>query len=220
MSKIEKLILDSDFTYLQPYFYNNKWALRCELGIGENDEFLASAKKRATEIYNILFPKGADAIIFNYWINDHSFDAEGILDADDEDVISAWIDTIIKNETDQLRFLLDHQTKYRNVTLRRLEIYDDFDVDDASVRDRIVCYSDGKEFDFEDIIDRQIEERYGHEIGFVSFENECILSIYDSRGCDVVFATQEKMKMFYNILEPYFLDYDREEMRKRYEEKR
>ncbi len=220
MSRIEEMILDRDFAYLQPYFYNNKWALRCELGIGEKDAYFNNAKSRANEIYNILFPKGADAIIFNYWINDHSFYAEGMLDVYDDDVRAQWIDTIIKHETDQLCFLFDYQTKYRNVALRRLEINDDFDEDDATVRDRIVCYSDGKEFDFEDIIDRQIGERHGHEIGFVSFENECILSIYDSRGCDIVFATQEKMKEFYHILEPYFLDYDREEMRRRYEEKR
>jgi hypothetical protein len=59
---------------------------------------------------------------------------------------------------------------------------------------------------------------FGHDISFVSFENECILSIYDSRGCDIVFATQEKMKEFYHTLEPYFLDYDRAEMERRYKE--
>ena len=81
---------------------------------------------------------------------------------------------------------------------------------------RVVCYSDGRGFDTNDIIDRQIGETFGHDISFVSFENECILSIYDSRGCDIVFATQEKMKEFYHTLEPYFLDYDRAEMERRF----
>ena len=50
----------------------------------------------------------------------------------------------------------------------------------------------------------------------MSFENECILSIYDDRGCDIVFATKEKMREFYNKLNPYFLEYDAEEMSRRF----
>ena len=42
------------------------------------------------------------------------------------------------------------------------------------------------------LIDLQINGK-GYEIGFVSFRNECILSVYDDRGCDVVFATHEIM---------------------------
>ena len=71
-SKIEDLISNKNFPYLQPYFYNNQFALRCELGIGDGDQYITNAKKRATEIFDILFPDGADAIIFNYWIFDHS----------------------------------------------------------------------------------------------------------------------------------------------------
>lgn len=213
MSRIEEMILDRRFVYLSPYFYNNKWALRCELGIGEKEEFDTSAKRRATEIYNILFPNGADAVIFNYWINDYSDIAECYIDTFDEDVASKWTDWFMEQEADQLRFLFDYQLKYRHTVLFGLDTYDN---DNMPIRNRIVCYSDGKEFDADDIIDRQVDESRGHEIGFVSFENECILSIYDSRGCDIVFATQEKMKEFYHILEPYFLDYDREEMEQRF----
>ena len=54
-------------------------------------------------------------------------------------------------------------------------------------------------------------------IHFVSFENECIMSIYDDRGCDIVFATKEKMQAFFGKLEPYLLAYDMEEMKKRIE---
>ena len=53
-------------------------------------------------------------------------------------------------------------------------------------------------------------------VHFVSFENECILSIYDDRGCDIVFTTKEKMREFYNKLKPYFLEYDAEEMSRRF----
>ena len=67
-SKIEQLIREKEFSYLQPYFYNNRYALRCELGVGEGDQYMINAKNRAMEIFNILFADGIDAIIFNYWI--------------------------------------------------------------------------------------------------------------------------------------------------------
>ena len=66
-SIVEQMICSSDFSYLQPYFYRHPYALRCELGVGE-DQYMENAKRRAMEIYQILFPDGADAIIFNYWI--------------------------------------------------------------------------------------------------------------------------------------------------------
>ncbi|MBQ2254149.1 MAG: hypothetical protein II325_03245, partial [Clostridia bacterium] len=58
-SKIERLILDKEFSYLPPYFYDNPYALRCELGIGRDEEYLINAKRRAMELYDILFPAGA-----------------------------------------------------------------------------------------------------------------------------------------------------------------
>lgn len=61
-SIVEKNILSRDFAYLQPWFYDHPYAMRCELGIGDdNDEYLRAAKRRAMEIYHLLFPNGADA---------------------------------------------------------------------------------------------------------------------------------------------------------------
>ena len=74
-SRIEELICDRSFSYLRPYFYNNRFSMRCELGKGQED-YAENAKKRATEIFNILFPAGADAIIFNYWLFDYSESGE------------------------------------------------------------------------------------------------------------------------------------------------
>lgn len=51
---------------------------------------------------------------------------------------------------------------------------------------------------------------------FVSFKNNFIFSIYDDRGCDIVFFDGGKYKEFYHILEKYFLDYDRELMKNRF----
>lgn len=217
-SVVEKMICSSDFSYLQPYFYNHPYALRCELGIGD-EQYKENAKRRASEIYRILFPAGADAIIFNYWIYDHcdSGEAEYHKYAPD-DGVEGLVQNTIDCEVEKLRFLLSYQLKYRHMSVRNLETYDSpDDIDyDRQRRNRIVCYSDGIGFDFEDLISREIEVVNGHEVSFVSFENECIFSIYDDRGCDIVFMTHDKMKEFYNELQPYFLEYDIEEMQKRF----
>ena len=66
------------------------------------------------------------------------------------------------------------------------------------------------------LIEKQIADENNSEVSLVSFENECILSVYDDRGCDIVFSTHEKMCEFYPMLEPFFLPYDCEMMKKRY----
>ena len=212
-SKIERLILDKEFSYLPPYFYDNPYALRCELGIGRDEEYLINAKRRAMELYDVLFPAGADAIIFNYWIYDHSECGEA--DTEDPD----WEECVghsVEQEAKQLRFLLECQRKYRHFTVRDLATYDDPDDREGTPRrNRVICYRDDQEFDHSALIDGELGP-HGREVGFVSFENECILSVYDDRGCDIVFATREKMNAFYHKLRPYFLNYDLDEMENRH----
>ena len=80
----------------------------------------------------------------------------------------------------------------------------------------MVSYRDTEDFPVHRLIRRCIWEQHLAPVGFVSFENECILSIYDDRGCDIVFATHEKLRELYPLLKSYFLDYDAEEMARRY----
>ena len=219
-SIVEKKICSNDFQYLQPYFYNNPYALRCELGIGDtSEEYIENAKRRATEIYHILFPNGADAIFFNHWLYDYcdSGDAEKRTydsASDPEDII----ENRLEFEREKLRFLSYYQLNYRHVTVRNLDTYDDPDDIDfgRQQRNRIVCFSDSIEFDYQHLINQEIEAVNGHEVSFVSFEHECIFSIYDDRGCDIVFMTHDKMREFYNELQPYLLEYDVDEMTKRF----
>ena len=66
-SIVEERIRSKEFSYLQPYFYKNPYALRCELGIGDSDEeYMDNARKRALEIYDILFTEEADCLLFNH----------------------------------------------------------------------------------------------------------------------------------------------------------
>lgn len=219
MSKIEQLICNRDFSYLQPYFYNNPYALRCELGIGDELQYMANANQRALEICNILFPDGADAFIFNYWIYDNSDSGE----ADRHDIerigddAAELIQNTIDCEVERLRFLLENQVKYRHIAIKNLETYEGHDeYPEKERRNRIVCFADAEtKIDHAALVDMQING-IGYEIGIVSFKNECILSVYDDRGCDIVFATPEKMREFYPQLKPFFLSYDIDEMEKRF----
>ena len=217
-SKIEDLILSHDFPYLQPYFYNHPWALRCELGRGKTPEdFARTARERAEAIYRILFPTPADAVIFSYWIYDRSFTGDPGTDHPAfSDEARRWLlETQIREEANQLRFLDAMQSRYRHAVVRDLPVYDEGPERDTW-RHRIVCWPDAWGFDDLGLLQRQLkDEPEPLEISLVSFANECILSVYDHRGCDIVFADHASMMRFYARLEPFFLAYDAEEMARR-----
>ena len=218
MSQIEHLILSRDFPYLQPYFYNHPHALRCELGWGRTpEEYAETARARAEAIYRILFPTPADALIFSYWIYDRSFTGDPGQDhpAFSDEARRWYLETQIRQEAEQLRFLDEMQSKYRHAVVRDLPTYDD-GPDKDTWRHRIVCWPDAWGFDDLGLLRRQlVDEPPPLDISLVSFRNECIFSVYDDRGCDIVFAVPEKLREFYPRLKPYFLAYDAEEMARR-----
>lgn len=190
MHNIIEQISDDSFLYLQPWFYNNQLALRCELGIGE-DKYMENAFSRAIQIASILFEnRKIDAAFFNQY-----FDADGSVhvEGDFELNIDKKIDL------------------NRNLLLAS----DDID-DDISAVKRCIAY-DVDFITLESILKNQIECQINPLVSFVSLDNQCIFSVYDDRGCDVVFFTKEKYKEFYVKLEQYFLDYDREKMRETFD---
>ena len=191
MSNIRKQILDGSFLYLQPWFYNNKLSFRCELGIGEGKEYMDNAFHRAISIANILFAnKTIDAAFYHqYFDNDgRTYDANAL---------------ILKN---------DKIVELDRYSLIQLEEIDD---DIAAVK-RYISYN--IDFDtLESILKSQIECQINPLINFVSFDNEFVFSVYDDRGCDIVFFNNDKFKEFYSRLEPYFLEYDREKMKETFE---
>lgn len=193
MSKIKNLIENPDFSYLKPYFYQNPLALRCELAVGETHEIrMKTAYDRALQIYEIVFPdQKANALIFNDWHYD---------DQPEEDFSE------ILNQ-------------YQYQIIRNLPVYDwDEACQMHTHRNRIICYAGHQNFNHQEIIKNLIYEDFGkqnHEESFVSYGNECIFSVYDDRGCDIVFADGRKFRDFYYMLEPFFLDYDRKIMQER-----
>ena len=191
MSDITEKLLDSAFLYLQPWFYNNKLALRCELGIGQGKEYINNAVGRALKIANILFEdKKIDTAFYNqYFDNNGQVFVTGDFELNIDKVVDLDIDLL--NNLDQI------------------------DEDIAAVK-RYISY----EVSFtalESILKNQIDNQLNPLVSFVSFDNQFIFSVYDDRGCDIVFFDEEKYKEFYSKLEPYLLDYDRERMRKTFD---
>ena len=208
-SPIETLILSPDFAYLRPWFYQNPYALRCELGQGDNAKtYMHNAYRRAKEIFAILFPSGQpDAVIFDQYV---------------------YETPIREPYAHKERAFFNRMTVRRHVIVPNLLTYEDEDIASGDAvrgeektysRNRVVSYRDGEVLSVNRLIRRCIWEQQRTPVGFVSFDNDCILSIYDDRGCDVVFATHEKLREFYPLLKPYFLEYDAEEMKRRYEGK-
>ena len=204
-SKIEEMVTDASFLYRQPWFYNHPFALRCELGIGNSRRlYWKNAKRRAYEIFDILFPKSPDAIFFDYHVEDFSL-GEGEI----------YVKNTIRYSSENIKFLAEHINDYEHSVVRNIEL--DEDARDFHIqKNRIICYTDEK-YPYKNRIVENFSWK-NRTVHFVSFENECVLSIYDDRGCDIVFATKEKMREFYSKLEPYLLPYDLEEMKKRISE--
>ena len=198
-SGIEKRLLDRDFAYLRPWFYQNPHALRCELGQGDDSEtYMHNAYRRAKEIFAILFPDGQpDAVIFDQFVYEIP---------------------IRQPYAHKDRAFFNRMTARRHVIVPNLRTYEDEDGEEEKTytRNRVVSYRDTQDFPVHRLIRRCIWEQQLVPVGFVSFRNECILSIYDDRGCDIVFTAHEKMREFYPPLKPYFPDSDAEEMARRY----
>lgn len=205
-SIIHQNILRRDFPYDQPWFYNHPYALRCELD-GDTS--------RALEIYRMLFPHGADALFFDYFLYDDCASGDAEEKTDLADVLDEIYNNCIESRISQLQFLFRFQRKYRHTVVQDIP----FDADDDSFlrRNRIICYPDETGFPAEALIRRQMDRQTDPLVSFVSFENELIFSIYDDRGCDIVFASPQHFAACYPLLEPYFLSYDRDTMRERFD---
>lgn len=91
------------------------------------------------------------------------------------------------------------------------------DDEDVLRVNRLVCYFDKAErIDFKKLVVKNINKNIFH---LVSFENECIFSVYDDRGCDIVFAEKEKYAEYFEKLNEYLLSYDLKRMTRMREEK-
>lgn len=206
---IESKILDRHFIYEPPYFYNNEFALRCELGIGDsNEEYMDNAKCRMKNIFDILFKKGVDMIFFNNYIYDYDYDTS--------DKVCTHINQIISFERKKLKFCLEYQKNYAHKIVKCLPISNDDSEDEDICRiNRICCYPN-ENFNAIEALNKQIDNQENATIHLVSFVNNCIFTVYDDRGCDIVFYDKNNFIKFYPLLEKYLLKYDLDLMKQRF----
>ena len=110
-SEIESLITDASFSYKQPWFYNHPFALRCELGIGDSKRvYLKNAKKRAFEIFDILFQNPPEAIFFDHYVEDFSTDNE------------IYTNNAINHFKRNIKFLAQHINKYEHTVILNIPL--------------------------------------------------------------------------------------------------
>ena len=97
------------------------------------------------------------------------------------------------------------------------EIFDDAEISDSEGeligKTRHIFRFD-RLCDFEEELLKQLNPHYsrGH---FVSKRLNCILSVYDQRGCDIVFFDKRHFKKAYFLLHEYLFDYDMKLMESR-----
>ncbi len=208
-SSIAQQVCSADFPYLQPWFYNHPYALRCELALGKNRrEQFDSAQERAGNIFQILFENGVDLAFFDQWLEDPTY-------GDQFDMRIGSLFQWMRSTFRQL-LMLRKWMKYPFYIVRSLDNAEE-NLTLLEHRNRIVCHVSGEEIDFMPLIDKQASSAPNsfEPISLVSFENECILSIYSQYGCDIVFSSKEKMQRFFPLLKPYLFDYDMDEMLRR-----
>lgn len=189
MNTMREKIINSTFDYSQPWFYRNKLALRCELGIGKGKKYMDNAIDRAMKIANLLFEnKKIDAAFYDEYFIDGKACEVGNFGINIDEVINLNMDVL-------------HSIDLIDEDIETVKRYISYNVDFVV---------------FERIIKNQMDNQYSHLVSFVSFDNQFIFSVYDDRGCDIVFFSEDKYKEFYAKLEPYFLDYDRTTMKNTY----
>ncbi len=196
MSRMEDCLLNPAFAYHEPWFYHHPYALRCELGIGDDAEtYLRNARARAEAIAAILF-----------------IHSDGQPDAIFHD-IQTRRDGRIRYTADATRARA-LTARYRRRLIRGLPPPPLADPESNLPCTRYLYYRDAGSFDISALICGNFDLRLA-QVHLVSFTGDCILSIYDDRGCDIIFATPAALLGHYEALEPYFLDYDRAEMARR-----
>lgn len=65
LASVEKRILNRDFVYEPPYFYNNQLALRCELGIGDTTGNICKTPRIGRRLYAKFFLPTASTCSFS-----------------------------------------------------------------------------------------------------------------------------------------------------------
>lgn len=174
--KIEKLLDDPNFSYGEELPFAHIFALHCKPGFGKDETCTARRRTGIKRIYDAVFQNGVDAVFFDRF----RYHCKDLQEKKRKEASSAK--------------RLQKWKRYPHKTFKK--ICEDFD-ENWSV-DRAVFFFNGSEnIDFfEFMLANGVKE----PIHLVSFQNECIFSLY-AEEIELVFATKTKYVEFFEKLE-------------------
>lgn len=187
---IQDIIFQPSFLYEQPWFYNNKLALRCSLENKRKNPY-----EIALEISKLLFTDNVDCLFFDQYIY-----SDKLPESNDISLILNKKHTILKH------------IEENNIKIIKLNYKDDDD-DELEEVNRIFYFSN--KIDIGEIINNNFDTSTPI-IHLVSLKHNFIFSIYDKRGCDIVFFNEKEFIKYYSILENYLFDYDKKKMKEKF----
>ena len=153
----------------------------------EGEDGTESAK-RLTAIGTILFPDGPDFV----FVDEYRYNYGSLMEED-----------LYKRFGEQMAVF--------SVALDDAEISDS--EGELIGKTRHIFRFDGL-CDFEEELLKQLKPHYSR-VHFVSKRLNCILSVYDQRGCAIVFFDKRHFKKAYFLLHEYLFDYDMKLMESR-----
>lgn len=132
-----------------------------------------------------------------------------------EDVLFVHGHVVGPSEIEKLA--LDRSCRLEIGSFDIAEIFDDAEISDSEGeligKTRHIFRFD-RLCDFEEELLKQLNPHYSR-VHFVSKRLNCILSVYDQRGCDIVFFDKRHFKKAYFLLHEYLFDYDMKLMESR-----
>ena len=211
MKDIKKIISNKNFSYQQPWFYNNELALRCELGRGERqEEFLMIAEERVLKIFEVLFDGNVDLVFFDHEIFDYSRDW-----GESEFLSSASLN--FEYEKNVSKLLHEFQS-CPHKTIENIKFDPEFAEDGVIKTNRCIAETTGQSVNYKKYFKAIINGKL-FPVHFVSYRNQCIFSLYDARGLDIVFFSKEKYKELFVKLKDFLFEYDLPQMQKTFDKK-
>lgn len=200
-----KRLMDAQFGYERPWFYSNALALRCDLG---RSRFRRESYKRALKIFKELFGSGVDFVFIDHFVYDISRDWQNV----------EFISESLGTDDNRVAKILFGLQGFPHATVEDIPVDKATYSEDLLKVNRCIAKTTGQKLDYKKYIKYNLSGE-SPEVHFVSLENDCIYSIYDNRGADIVFFSKDRYKKFFSILQPYLSAYDLEEMKNRLEQR-
>lgn len=206
---LSKLMMNhfDNLTLRPPLFYHWKYGIRFEIAMPwvEHTEKrnLDQIKERSTGIFNKVFHNSNEMLLIT-------------------DVHSAKNDSILQRRPTKVyqKFIKDKKlrAKLQHHKLPTVFLADNFGEDfKDDVTHRFILPCKKNDIRYTQLltaigIDLHIRSNNGTDIYFINLTKRMIYHLYDDRGCDVIASDKEDLRLLYEDLNGWILDYDRDEI--------